>query len=85
MEAVNRQARSNQRKAQRERVYQLEQEIQRLESQQTELVAELEKEETYQKPGRANEINRELIIVQERLAELNPQWEQQATKLEALD
>jgi len=85
LEAVNRQARSNQRKAQRERVYQLEQEIQRLESQQTELVAELEKEETYQKPGRANEINRELITVQERLAKLNPQWEQQATKLEALD
>ena len=85
MEAANRQTRSNERKAQRERVYRLEQEIQRLESQQIELVAELEKEETYQKPGRANEINRELIIVQERLAELNPQWEQQATRLEALD
>ncbi len=85
LEAATRQARSNERKAQRERVYSLEQEIQRLESQQTELVSELEKEETYQKPGRANEINRELIVVQERLAELNPQWELQATKLEALE
>jgi ATP-binding cassette, subfamily F, member 3 len=85
LEAISRQARSGERKAQRERVQLLEQEIQRLESQQAELVAELEKEETYQKPRRANEINRELLTLQERLAELNPQWEQQATKLEMLE
>jgi ATP-binding cassette subfamily F protein 3 len=85
LEAISRQARSSERRAQRQRVQVLEQEIQRLESQQAELVAELEKEETYQKPGRANEINRELMTVQERLAELNPQWEEQATKLEMLE
>ena len=31
------------------------------------------------------EINRELVEVQSRLAELNPEWEQQATRLAALD
>ena len=33
-------------------------------------MAELEEPETYEKPGRAQEINRELVGVQERLAEL---------------
>ena len=47
--------------------------------------AELEKQETYDHPGRAQEINRDLMDVQHRLAELNPQWEQQATRLAALE
>ena len=50
-----------------------------------ELVAELEKQETYEKPGRAHQVNRELLHVQHRLAELNPRWEQAATQLTALD
>ena len=49
------------------------------------MVAELEKPETYEKPGRAAAINRELLAVQHRLAELNPQWEHQATRLAALE
>ena len=84
-EAEQRQARSRQSKAQRERVHQIEKQIQELEAHQAELVAELEQQETYEKPGRAQQINRELVHVQEQLAELNPEWEQQATKLTALD
>src|SRR5947209_96840 len=82
-EAEQRQARSRESKAQRERVHQLEKQIQELEAHQAELVAELEQQETYEKPGRAQQVNRELVHVQEQLAELNPEWEQQATKLTA--
>jgi ATP-binding cassette subfamily F protein 3 len=83
-EAEHRQARSRGRNAQQQIVHRLEKEIQQLEARQTELVAELEKQETYEQPGRAQEINRDLMDVQHRLAELNPQWEQQATRLAAL-
>jgi ATP-binding cassette subfamily F protein 3 len=84
-EAEQRQARSRERKGQQQIVHRLEKEIQQLEARQTELVAELEKQETYEQPGRAQEVNRDLMDVQHRLAELNPQWEQQATRLAALD
>ena len=85
LEAEHRQARSRGRKAQQQIVHRLEKEIQELEARQTEMVAELEKAETYEKPGRAQEINRELVDVQHRLAELNPEWEQEATRLATLD
>jgi ATP-binding cassette subfamily F protein 3 len=85
LEAEKRQASSRVRKEQQQTVHRLEKEIQQLEKQQAELTAELEKPETYEKPGRAMEINRELVEVQIRLAELNPEWEQQATRLAALD
>ena len=39
----------------------LEKEISTLEQKRTELATELEKPETYQQPGRAMDINRELI------------------------
>jgi ATP-binding cassette subfamily F protein 3 len=84
-EAEQRQARSRERKAQQQVVHQLEKEIQALEARQAEIVAELEQQETYEKPGRAQAINRELVDVQHRLAELNPEWEQQATRLAALE
>jgi ATP-binding cassette subfamily F protein 3 len=41
----------------------------------------LEKPETYEKPGRAQEINRELAHVQERLATATPEWEAAESKL----
>jgi ATP-binding cassette, subfamily F, member 3 len=85
LEAEQRQARSRERKAQQQCVHELEKEIQQLESRQTELVAELEKAETYETPGRAQQLNRELVDIQQRLAELNPEWEQEATKLATLD
>jgi ATP-binding cassette subfamily F protein 3 len=84
-EAEQRQARSRERKAQQQIVHRLEKEIHELEARQTELVAELEKPETYEQAGGAVGINRELMDVQRHLAELNPQWEQEATRLAALD
>jgi ATP-binding cassette subfamily F protein 3 len=85
LEAEQRQARSRERKAQQQIVHRLEKEIQELEARQAEIVAELEKAETYDKPGRAQQINRELADVQHRLVDLNPQWEQEATRLAALE
>jgi hypothetical protein len=43
------------------------------------------KAETCEKPGRAQELNRELGHLQHDLAELNPKWEEQATRLAALE
>jgi len=85
LEAEQRQARSGQRKVQQQRVHQLEKEIQQLEAQLTELTAELENPATYEKPGRAAQVNREMVHAQERLAELNPEWEAAAGKLAAMD
>ena len=81
LEAEQRQARSNQRKAQQQVVHRLEKEIQELETRLKELTVELENPATYEKPGRAVEVNRELMHAQERLAELNPEWEAAAGKL----
>jgi len=85
LEAEQRQARSGQRKAQQQRVHQLEKEIQQLEAQLTELTSELENPATYEKPGRAAQVNREMVQAQERLAELNPEWEAAAGKLAAMN
>ena len=81
LEAEQRQARSRQRKAQQQLVHDLEQEIAALERRQGELTRELEDSETYQKPGRAVEVNRELSGVIDGLASLSRKWELQATKL----
>ena len=58
-EAEHRQARSRERKAQQQVVHQIEKEIHQLEARQAELVAELEKSETYEKPGHAQQITGE--------------------------
>ena len=81
LEAEERQARSNRRKSQKELVDRLEKEIQGLETQLKTLTEELESPATYEKPGRAVEVNRDLMHAQERLAELNPKWEAAAGKL----
>src|SRR5262249_27183734 len=85
IEAEQRQARSNKRKGQQQLVHQLEKQIQEMEQKQTELTAELEKQETYEKTGPAMEVNRELVDVQNELEELTPRWEEAATRLAALD
>jgi ATP-binding cassette subfamily F protein 3 len=82
LEAEQRQARSRERKAQELRVQELESKIQELESRQAELIAELEKPETYEKGGAAVAINRELLDIQERLAALTPEWEREAIRLD---
>jgi ATP-binding cassette subfamily F protein 3 len=83
-EAEARQARSRERTAQQHAVRELEKEIARLEQLQNEFTAELEKAETYQKPGRAVAINRELSAVVEDLARVSADWEQAAERLSAL-
>jgi ATP-binding cassette, subfamily F, member 3 len=85
VEAQERQARSRERRAQQQLVHQLEKQIAELELRQAELVSELEKADTYEKPGEAQRINRELVSIQNRLGELNPEWEQAATQLAAFD
>jgi ATP-binding cassette subfamily F protein 3 len=85
LEAEQRQARSRQRKGQQQIVHRLEQQIQTLEERQRQLTAELEKPETYETPGRALQINRELMNVQRELEVLTPQWETAATKLSEMD
>jgi ATP-binding cassette subfamily F protein 3 len=84
LEAEQRQARSRGRKTQQEIVSRLEAEILQFETQLAELTAELERPATYEKPGRAAQVNREMVHVQERLAELNPVWEAEAGKLSAM-
>jgi ATP-binding cassette subfamily F protein 3 len=75
LEAEARQARSRERRAQEQIVSHLEKEIARLEQAQRELAAELEKPETYDKPGRAVAINRELSHITEDLARAVAEWE----------
>ncbi len=84
-EAEARQARSRQRKQQQQIVHALEKEIHILEQRQKELTVELEAPETYQQAGHAAGINRELVGIQQSLAELVPRWEEAATKLSALE
>ncbi|HHY86311.1 MAG TPA: ABC-F family ATP-binding cassette domain-containing protein [Verrucomicrobia bacterium] len=85
LEAEQRQERSRRRRAQKEIVQRLEKEIEELEARQRELTAELENPETYTKPGRAQQINRELLEVQERLPVLTAEWEAQASELEKMN
>jgi len=82
LEAEQRQARSRQRKEQQQLVHRLEKEIHILEARQVEFTAELEKPETYQQPGQALKINRELTATLEDLKTLTAEWEVAATKLE---
>jgi ATP-binding cassette subfamily F protein 3 len=80
-EAEERQARSKQRRTQQNRVGELETRIHELEKRQVELVAELERPETYETPGLPTEINRELVGIQDELAKITPEWEREATRL----
>ena len=84
-QAEERQARSTERKQQQQRVHQLEKEIASLEAKQSELTATLEQPETYQQPGRAMEINRELTSVIDALAKATAEWEAAASKLSSLE
>ena len=65
-------------------VKRLEKEIQTAEAKITDLTQELEKPETYDNPGLAMSINRELTALQTTLDCLTPEWELAADKLEKL-
>jgi ATP-binding cassette subfamily F protein 3 len=84
-EAEQRQARSRVRKDQHEKVHRLEKAVAELERKQAELTAQLEKPETYDKPGWANQINRELSVVTDELTRVTAEWENAATKLAEVD
>ena len=84
-EAQERQAKSSGNRDQQKSVWLLEKEIQDLEKRQTELTAELEKPETYEQPGRANQVNRELVTVQNDLAERTKEWEETSMKLTVVE
>ena len=81
-EAEARAAVSQGKREQAERVRKLERDIANLETRQKTLTAELETEATYQQPGRAIQLNRELTSVTNSLARLTQEWEASAEKLE---
>jgi ATP-binding cassette subfamily F protein 3 len=83
-EAEERQARSRERKTHEAAVARLETEIQQLEARQKELTADLENPASYQKPGAAQQLNRDWLEIADRLKRLGQQWEQAALKLEAV-
>jgi ATP-binding cassette, subfamily F, member 3 len=85
LDAEARNARSRDRRAQKEIVNRLEKEIHELEARQVELTAELENPETYEDSRRAVEVNRELMDLVDRLGEITPEWEAQATKLAEME
>ena len=85
LEAQQRQARSGEKKARQQKVHHLEKEIQHLEARQSELTAELERPDTYEKPGHAAHLNRELASIQHRIETLTPEWETAASKLAEIE
>jgi ATP-binding cassette, subfamily F, member 3 len=84
-EAEQRQARSKLRKEQQQKVHRVEKAIHDLETREKEIVAELERAETYEKPGLAQQLSRELIHLREEVSRLTPEWETAATRLAELD
>jgi ATP-binding cassette subfamily F protein 3 len=85
IEAEQRQLRSRRRQEIQKRIAALEKEISELESREKELAATLESPETYATPGRAMQINRELLEVHERLPTATSEWESAGLELNALE
>ena len=63
----------------------LEQKVVGLEAKQNDLTTELEAPETYNSPGKAQHLNRELSVVVDQLAAATTEWEKAATKLAELE
>ncbi len=84
VDAEARQARAKERRDLQRQVKALEEEIARLEVQEKELVAELELPETYNTPGRAVAVNRELQHLHVRLPSLHEEWEREAERLQGM-
>ena len=80
----DRQALGRERRETQQLVTKLEAEIAKLEKSQLELTAELELPATYEKPGHAVEVNRQLTGIAEALARTVPEWEAAAARLSAL-
>jgi len=84
-EAAERQARSSARKEHQQVVHRLEKRIAELERRQSEITADLEKPETYEKGGTASILNREMRENEIELARLMPEWEVAAARLAEID
>jgi len=80
LEAEERQQKSRERRDQQQRVDALEKKISNLETRRKELTQLLEAPETYQ-TGKATQINRELLSLEDELAVLNHNWEKASTQL----
>jgi len=85
LEAEQRQARSRKRQEIQKRIAVLEKEIAGLEAEEKKLAAELELPETYAAPGKAMQINRELLHIHDRLPLATAAWESASTELATLD
>ena len=81
LEAEQRQALSRKRREHELIVSGLEKRIHELEQRQSELTAELEKPESYEKAGLVMQLNRELTQVTDDLQRLTAEWEVAASKL----
>ncbi len=85
VDAEARQSRTRDRRQLQKNVQELEAEISRLEAREKELVTDLERPETYNTPGLAMAVNRELQDIHVRLPALHADWEQAAGKLQAFE
>jgi len=63
----------------------LEEKVAQLETKQGELTTELEAPETYNSPGKAQHLNRELSVIVDQLATATKAWELAASKLAELE
>ena len=73
--------RSRKKQEIQKRITALEKEISELESKEKELAAALEAPETYATPGEANRINRQLLLIHDRLPVATKEWETAGTQL----
>ena len=78
-------ARASEIKKLRVEVGKLEQRVSELESKQAELAASLEAPETYQEPGRAQHLNRELSAIVDQVTSATAEWEKAAERLSELE
>jgi ATP-binding cassette subfamily F protein 3 len=63
----------------------VEEKVAQLETKQNELTTELEAPETYNSPGKAQHLNRELSVIVDQLATATKSWETAASKLAELE
>jgi len=85
LEAEQRQARSKERRERGAALAKIEKEIVELEARHKEIAAEMEKPETYDKPGAIAELNREWKSIDDDLKRLAEVWEKAASSVAELD
>jgi ATP-binding cassette, subfamily F, member 3 len=78
-------ARANEAKKLRIEVGKLEKQVSELEAKQAELTADLESPETYQQPGKAQHLNRELSAIVDQITTATEEWEKAAGRLAELE